>query len=56
MLFRSSRANVHRIVFVPRTSEVMLTLTDADSPEKPGTQLMVNFVQVKPYFAPEMVP
>ena len=50
-----SRANLHRIIFVPRTSEVMLTITDADSPEKPGTQLMLNFVQVKPYFAPEMM-
>ncbi len=48
--------NVHRVIFVPRTTEVMLTLTDADSAEKPGTQLMVNFVQVKPYFAPEMLP
>ncbi len=50
-----SHANVHRVVFVPRATEVVLTLTDADSPEKPGTQLMVNFVQVKPYFAPEMM-
>ncbi|MPM98636.1 hypothetical protein SDC9_145824 [bioreactor metagenome] len=51
-----SRANLHRIVFVPKGKEVMLTLTDAANTEKPGSALMVNFVQVKPYFAPEMLP
>lgn len=51
-----SRANLHRIIFVPKAKEVMLTLTDAASTEKPGSALMVNFVQVKPYFAPEMLP
>ncbi|MBE6368731.1 MAG: hypothetical protein E7056_01045 [Lentisphaerae bacterium] len=51
-----SRANLHRVIFVPKTSEVTLNLTDGSSKEKAGTQLMVNFVQVKPYFAPEMMP
>ncbi|MBE6379528.1 MAG: hypothetical protein E7047_01195 [Lentisphaerae bacterium] len=50
-----SRANLHRIIFVPKKSEVMLKLTDRKSQEKPGTRLMVNFVQVKPYFAREMM-
>jgi hypothetical protein len=51
-----SRANLHRIIFVPKKNEVTLKLTDRKSKEAAGTQLMVNFVQVKPYFAKEMMP
>ena len=52
-----AHTNIHRIVFVPRTAETILTLTDRSKyAGKPGEILAVNFVQVKPYFAPEMQP
>ncbi|MPN10508.1 hypothetical protein SDC9_157803 [bioreactor metagenome] len=49
----AGRANVHRICFTPKQSEVTLAFTDRDSNGLPGEELGLTFVQVKPRFLPE---
>jgi hypothetical protein len=41
------KINLHRIVFRARTPTQVISFHDADA--KPGEELMVNFIQLKPY-------
>lgn len=42
------RQNMHRIIFVPKASEVNVTFTDANA--NPGEEIMLNYIQLKPFF------
>ena len=44
-----ARQNLHRIIFKPKASTMLLTFTDAKA--KPGEHLMFNYIQVKPFFS-----
>ena len=46
-----ARQNLHRILFVPKASEMTVTFTDEKA--KPGENLMVNYIQLKPFYAKE---
>ncbi len=43
-----ARQNLHRILFKPKASELLLTFTDEKA--VPGDNLMFNYIQLKPFF------
>ena len=46
-----ARQNLHRILFIPKVSEMTVTFTDEKA--KPGENLMVNYIQLKPFYPKE---
>lgn len=48
-----ARSNLRRILFVPDKTESKLILSNKTA--EPGDELLVNFVQVKPFFTTEML-
>lgn len=46
-----ARQNLHRILFIPKASEMTVTFTDEKA--KPGESLMVNYIQLKPFYPKE---
>ena len=46
-----ARQNLHRIIFIPKASEISITFTDEKA--KPGESLMVNYIQLKPFYPKE---
>ena len=46
-----ARMNVHRIIFTPEHESITLSFTDAAAKE--GETLIMNYIQLKPFFAPE---
>ena len=46
-----ARQNLHRIIFIPKASEMAITFTDEKA--KPGESLMVNYIQLKPFYPKE---
>lgn len=46
-----ARLNVHRMIFTPSASELTLTFTDAAAQD--GEELILNYVQLKPFYPME---
>ena len=46
-----ARQNLHRIIFIPKSSEMTITFTDEKA--QPGENLMVNYIQLKPFYPKE---
>ena len=43
-----ARQNLHRIIFIPKSSEMTITFTDEKA--QSGENLMVNYIQLKPFY------
>ena len=43
-----ARQNLHRIIFIPKSAETTVTFTDENA--QPGENLMVNYIQLKPFY------
>ena len=43
-----ARQNLHRIIFIPKSAETTITFTDEKA--QPGENLMVNYIQLKPFY------
>lgn len=48
-----AKVNLHRIVFRAKSAEQLITFSDAAA--KPGEELALNFIQLKPYLMPDGV-
>ena len=46
-----ARQNLHRIIFIPKSAEMTVTFTDVNA--QPGENLMVNYIQLKPFYPSE---
>ena len=46
-----ARQNLHRIIFIPKSSEMTITFTDEKA--QSGENLMVNYIQLKPFYSKE---
>ncbi|MBR3650014.1 MAG: hypothetical protein IKN52_07160, partial [Victivallales bacterium] len=46
-----ARQNLHRIIFIPKSAEMTVTFTDEKA--QPGENLMVNYIQLKPFYPRE---
>ncbi|MBR6073680.1 MAG: hypothetical protein IKP87_00125, partial [Victivallales bacterium] len=46
-----ARQNLHRIIFIPKSAEMTVTFTDEKA--QPGENLMVNYIQLKPFYPSE---
>ncbi len=46
-----ARQNLHRIIFIPKSAEMTVTFTDENA--QPGENLMVNYIQLKPFYPSE---